>query len=70
MSAGVQLLVFLGETALDTVIDVLPIAGILVFFQVVVLRRKPPHLARIIAGFVYVLAGLTLFLVGGSVPAW
>lgn len=64
MSGGILLLVYLAETALGTVVDVLPIAGILVFFQVVVLRRKPPHLPRIIAGFVYVLAGLTLFLVG------
>jgi hypothetical protein len=54
----------IGQTALATVVDVLPIAGILVFFQAVVLRKKPPHLGRIVAGFAYVLAGLTLFLVG------
>lgn len=54
----------IGRTAAATAFDVLPIAVILIGFQVVVLRRKPPHLGRLIVGFVYVLAGLTLFLVG------
>ena len=47
-----------------TVFDVLPIAVILLFFQAVVIRRKPVHLKRILIGFVYVLIGLSLFLVG------
>lgn len=51
-------------TAWATMLDVLPIAGILVFFQVAVLRRKLPNLRRIVVGFVYVLLGLTLFLMG------
>ena len=45
-------------------VDVAPIVGVLVFFQVVVLRRRLPNLGRIVAGFVYVLIGLTLFLIG------
>jgi hypothetical protein len=52
------------DTALSTIVDVLPIALILAFFQLVILRRKPPHWGRVVAGFVYVLGGLTLFLVG------
>lgn len=48
----------------QTVFDVLPIIGILIFFQVAVLRRPIPNLGRVILGFVYVLAGLSLFLVG------
>jgi hypothetical protein len=51
-------------TAWATVFDVLPIAVILFGFQFVVIRRKPPHLRRILVGFLYVLGGLTLFLVG------
>ncbi|NQV98270.1 MAG: DUF1538 domain-containing protein [Rhodospirillales bacterium] len=48
----------------STVLDVLPIALILFFFQAVVLRKKPAHLKRILIGFFYVLIGLSLFLVG------
>ena len=51
-------------TAWHTTLDVLPIVGILVVFQVAVLRRKLPNLPRIAAGFVCVLLGLTLFLIG------
>ncbi|MCY3956836.1 MAG: DUF1538 domain-containing protein [Chloroflexi bacterium] len=48
----------------STVLDVAPIAGILVLFQVAVLRRRPANMRRLIVGFIYVLAGLALFLVG------
>ena len=48
----------------STALDVAPIAGILIFFQVVLLRRPLPNLRKLIAGFVCVLAGLALFLVG------
>ena len=51
-------------TALSTALDVAPIVGILVLFQVAVLRRNLPNLRRIAAGFVLVLLGLTLFLIG------
>ena len=51
-------------TALSTALDVAPIVAILVLFQVAVLRRRPPHLGRIVIGAVFVLLGLTLFLIG------
>jgi hypothetical protein len=51
-------------TALGTLWDVLPIALILVFFQVLVLRQPIPHLRRALVGFVYVVVGLGLFLIG------
>ena len=57
-------LVEIGETFWGTVRDVLPIATILGGFQVLVLRRTPPHLRRILIGFAYVIVGLALFLVG------
>ncbi|MDH4102743.1 MAG: DUF1538 domain-containing protein [Thermoleophilia bacterium] len=50
--------------ALEALRDVLPIAMTIAFFQVVVLRRRLAHGRRLALGFVYVLAGLTLFVVG------
>lgn len=47
-----------------TLTDVLPIAGIIIGFQLFVLRQKVPHLKKVLIGFIYVLIGLTLFLVG------
>ena len=52
------------STGLSTMIDVLPIVVILVGFQFGVIRRMPPNPQRMVVGFVYVLFGLTLFLVG------
>ncbi|MHA1600622.1 MAG: DUF1538 domain-containing protein [Alphaproteobacteria bacterium] len=49
---------------LDTLRDVLPIAAVLIGFQLLVLRRTIPNFRRLLAGFAYVLVGLTLFLVG------
>ena len=48
----------------STVLDVAPIAGILLLFQVAVLKRPLPNLRKVIGGFVCVVAGLALFLVG------
>jgi len=60
----VDLVHHIAMTGWATLFDVVPIAAILMFFQVVVLRRVPPNPKRIAAGFLYVLIGLTLFLVG------
>jgi hypothetical protein len=57
-------LIDIGKTILDTAFDVLPIVVILFVFQALVLRKRPPHLKRILIGFVYVLVGLSLFLIG------
>jgi hypothetical protein len=53
-----------GATLLSTVRDVLPIIIILLGFQFLVIRKAVPHLNRIAIGFIYVLVGLTLFLMG------
>ncbi len=50
--------------AMGTVRDVLPIAIVIVGFQLFVLRRRVPNLRRVISGFFYVLLGLALFLLG------
>jgi len=52
------------DTLILTIRDVLPILGILIGFQVFVLRRKIPNLQRVITGFIFVLLGLVFFLQG------
>jgi len=57
------LLGFLHTVAI-TSIDVLPIAGIIFGFQLLVIRKPVPQIKSVLLGFVYVLIGLTLFLQG------
>ncbi|MDH5632049.1 MAG: DUF1538 domain-containing protein [Gammaproteobacteria bacterium] len=59
-----DMLVHLFYVTLATIRDVVPIAAILFGFQIIVLRETIPHLKRTVIGFVYVLIGLALFLVG------
>ena len=49
---------------LGTVHDVLPIAAIIFGFQFLVLRQAPANLGEILMGFLWVLIGLSLFLLG------
>ena len=48
----------------STLVDVLPIAAVLAFFQIAVLRRRVPELGRRLVGFGFVVLGLAVFLVG------
>jgi hypothetical protein len=59
-----ELIKHLLNTGLSTITDVLPIAAIIFGFQLFVLRERIPNLKSVLTGFVYVLIGLTLFLVG------
>ena len=59
-----ELILDIGRTLLATCRDVLPILALLVGFQFLVLRRPLPQWRQMAVGFLYVLAGLTLFLVG------
>ena len=52
------------RTLAATALDVAPILAVLVVFQVAVLRRSLANLRRIAGGFVCVLLGLALFLIG------
>ena len=56
------------DTLYATIADVAPIAGILLAFQVLVLRRKVKHPGQMITGFVLVLLGLAFFLEGWNSP--
>lgn len=51
-------------TLKNTVIDVLPILSILLGFQLLVIRKPIPHIKQVGFGFIYVLIGLALFLLG------
>lgn len=51
-------------TLLGTVWDVVPIAAIILGFQVLVIRRGIPNPRRVLIGFAYVLVGMALFLTG------
>ncbi len=59
-----DILVSTAYTLAGTVFDVLPIVLVLFGFQLFVLRRRIPHLKRVLIGFFYVLLGLGLFLEG------
>jgi hypothetical protein len=48
----------------STVKDVLPIVAIIFGFQFAVIKKKPANLGQIVAGFIWVLIGLSLFLLG------
>lgn len=52
------------DVVLSTVSDVLPIAAIIFGFQFIVIRKAPANLGSILMGFVWVLVGLSLFLLG------
>jgi hypothetical protein len=54
----------IAQAAFSTGRDVLPILLILLGFQFFVIRKKIPNFKKIVIGFIYVLLGLTLFLVG------
>ncbi|GJM10236.1 MAG: membrane protein [Lysobacteraceae bacterium] len=58
------LIVELLYTLVVTLRDVLPIAVIIFGFQFLVIRKPVPNLRRVAIGFIYVLVGLSLFLVG------
>ena len=59
-----NILAAIADVTLGTVNDVLPIAAIIFGFQFLVLRRKPAHFGEILWGFLWVLVGLSLFLLG------
>jgi len=60
----VDMLNQIGSTIVTTFHDVLPIAAILFGFQFAVIRKPLPNLGRVLMGFLWVLIGLSLFLIG------
>jgi hypothetical protein len=52
------------QPLLATLRDLTLILALIIFFQFVVLRQSVPHWRRLITGGVFVMLGLTLFLIG------
>lgn len=52
------------NTTLSTIRDIAPIIGIIFGFQLLVLRQPIPHPRKMLIGLLYVLIGLSVFLVG------
>ena len=59
-----ELIALIPGAGLDTMLDVAPLVGLVLFFQIVVLRRRLANPGRVVVGFVYVVIGLVLFLIG------
>ena len=51
-------------TLLSTLRDVAPIIFVIIFFQLVVIRRPFSHFKNLVIGMIYVILGMTFFLVG------
>ena len=60
----VDLLTVIPSALLDTVRDVAPLIGLVLFFQIAVLRRRPANVGRMAVGLAYVVIGLVLFFIG------
>lgn len=59
-----DMLLQIGNTVGSTLRDVLPIAAILFGFQFAVIRKPLPNVFKVLMGFLWVLIGLSLFLIG------
>ncbi|HEY8096079.1 MAG TPA: DUF1538 domain-containing protein [Methylobacter sp.] len=53
-----------GLVLLATCRDILPIAGIIIGFQLLVIRKPLAHPKKMLVGFIYVLLGIAFFLKG------
>ncbi len=52
------------DTFLSTVQDVAPIVMLIAFFQILVLKKSIPNLERLALGMLFVIIGLSFFLIG------
>ena len=59
-----EIIVTLFRVLGETLLDVAPIAAVILGFQFLVIRKPIPHVTRFMTGFVCVILGLTFFLVG------
>jgi hypothetical protein len=63
LSQGLFLSNFLEKFG-DTVLDLVPIILLIAFYQMFVLKRKPPQVKKLLMGLFFVIIGLALFLLG------
>ena len=59
-----ELLYHSANVLLGTLKDVLPIIGVIAFFQLVIIRKKIDNPGRLIYGFCLVIVGLAIFMIG------
>ncbi|MDP6925000.1 MAG: DUF1538 domain-containing protein [Candidatus Scalindua sp.] len=59
-----ELLFHSANVLLGTLKDVLPIIGVIVFFQLVIIRKRIDNPRRLIYGFSLVIVGLAIFMIG------
>jgi len=59
-----KLLIELGGTLLSTMQDVAPIILLVIFFQLVVFKKRFPNVRKVMLGMAFVIIGLSLFLLG------
>ena len=59
-----ELLTHLTRSLVESVRDLLPIMGVIAFFQLLVLRQPIPNFAEMLVGTLLVIIGLTLFVHG------
>jgi hypothetical protein len=61
---GLDLIFEFGSVLFDTILDVAPILFLIAFYQIVVIKKAIPNLRNVFLGFVFVILGLTMFLMG------
>ncbi|MBT3628446.1 MAG: DUF1538 domain-containing protein [Rhodospirillaceae bacterium] len=54
----------IGTVILETLRDLAPLIGLILFFQIIVIRKRLANFKRVAIGFIYVVIGLSLFLIG------
>lgn len=60
----VNFLIELSKVFGNTIKDIAPIILLIAFFQIIVLKKTIPNLPRVFIGFIFVIIGLTFFLMG------
>ena len=59
-----ELLYHSAKVLLNTLKDVSPIIGVILFFQLVVIRKRIDNPGRLTYGFCLVIIGLAIFMIG------
>ena len=54
----------IGTVIVETLRDLAPLVCLILFFQIIVIRKRLANFKRVAIGFVYVVVGLSLFLIG------
>ncbi len=61
---GLEYIFQFGDVFLETIRDVSLILLLIAFFQILIIKKPLPNLRRVFIGFILVIIGLTLFLLG------